>query len=86
MTRRRKRDPRFSLEVIFEPQRGGQDALTDAYRHLPPILSRPARLPPVGRTREEMSDAKPRNGVKADTARNLDPDGNLRQGVLRSAS
>jgi len=34
MTRRRRTDPRFSLEVGFEPRRGGRDALTDACRRL----------------------------------------------------
>ena len=46
MMRRRKTVSRFSLEVGFEPRRGGQDALTDAYQRLLPPLSRPVRLTP----------------------------------------
>jgi hypothetical protein len=51
MARRRGTDPRLSLEVGFEPRRGGQGALTHAYQRLLPTLSRPVRPPPVARAR-----------------------------------
>jgi hypothetical protein len=50
MARRRGTDPRLSLEVGFEPRRGGQDALTNAYQRLLPPLLRPVQpCPRAGR-------------------------------------
>jgi hypothetical protein len=50
MARRRGTDPRLSLEVGFEPRRGGQDALTNAYQRLLPRLLRPVQpCPRAGR-------------------------------------
>ena len=47
MTRQRHRPGRrLSLEVGFEPRRGGQEALTQAYERLLLALSRPVSLIP----------------------------------------
>src|SRR4051812_15739317 len=83
MARRCKEDPRFSLEVGFEPRRGGQDALTGAYRRLLPPLSCPVRLTPRARMGEEASDAAANDSLDATAARDAGPGGDLRQGVLR---
>jgi hypothetical protein len=85
MARRRKTDPRFRLEVGFEPRRGGQDALTDAYRRLLPPLSRPVRPPPRARMGEEASDAAASDGLDAGPAHGPGPGGDLRQGLVRPA-
>src|SRR3712207_2467346 len=85
MARRRETDPRFSLEVGFEPRRGGQDALTGAYRRLLPPLSRPVRLPLRARMGEEASDAAANDSLDGPAARGAGPGGDLRQGVLRPA-
>ena len=85
MTRRCRTDPRLSLEVGFEPRRGGREALADAYRRLLPTPSRPVRPAPGARTRGEASDAEPRDGSGAGAAGGPDPGGDLRQGVLRPA-
>ncbi len=53
MTRQRHRLGRWlSLEVGFEPRRGGQDALTQAYERLLLALSRPVFLIPTRRSKE----------------------------------
>src|SRR4051794_10679317 len=53
MTRQRHRPGRrLSLEVGFEPGRGGQDALTQAYERLLLALSRPVSLIPRRRWKE----------------------------------
>jgi hypothetical protein len=66
MTRRRRTDPRPSLDASFEPRRRDQDVLADAYQRLLPPLSRLLCLTPRTQQREEASDAQPRV--------NLDPD------------
>jgi hypothetical protein len=82
MARRHKTDPRLRLEVGFEPRRGGQEALADAYRRLLPPLSRPVRRGPGARMREEASDAATSDSLDAGTAHGRGPGGDLRQGVL----
>jgi hypothetical protein len=53
MTRQRHRPGRrLSLEVGFEPRRGGQEALTQAYERLLLALSRPVSLIPTRRSKE----------------------------------
>src|SRR3954453_10680010 len=53
MTRQRHRPGRrLSLEVGFEPRRGGQEALTQAYERLLLALSRPVSLIPRRRWKE----------------------------------
>ena len=85
MARRRKTDPQLSLEVGFEPRRGGREALADAYRRLLPPLSHPVCPPQGARTREEAGDATASDGLGAGAAGSPDPGGDLRQGVLRPA-
>jgi hypothetical protein len=85
MARRREADPRFRVEVGFEPRRGGQDALTAAYRRLLPPLSRPVRPPPRARMGEEAGDAAASDYPDAGAARGPGPGGDLRPGVLRPA-
>ena len=85
MARRRGTDPRLSLEVGFEPRRGGQGALTHAYQRLLPTLSRPVRPPPVARAREGADDASANDGLDAGAARGPDPGGALRPGVVGPA-
>ena len=65
MMRRRKRGSQPSLEIGFEPRRGAEEALTDAYQRLLPPLSRPVRLTPRMPLREEANDAGPRIGLGA---------------------
>ena len=86
MRRRRKSGSQLSLEIDFEPWRGGQEALTDAYQLLLPPLSRPVRLTPRMPLREEADDAGPRIGLEAGAHDGRGPGGDLRQGLLRSAS
>src|SRR3954469_8586241 len=53
MTRQRHRPGRrLSLEVGFEPRRGGQEALTQAYERLLLALSRPVSMIPRRRWKE----------------------------------
>jgi hypothetical protein len=85
MMRRRKAGSLFSLEIDFEPRRGGQEALTSAYQRLLPPLSRLARLTPRMPLREEAHDAGPRVGPKAGAHDDRSPGGGLRQGLFRSA-
>ena len=85
MARRRETDPRLRLEVGFEPRRGGQEALADAYRRLLPPLSRPVRRGPGARMGEEASDAEANDSLGPGAARGAGPGGDLRQGVLRPA-
>src|SRR3954452_14401588 len=55
MTRQRHRPGRrLSLEVGFEPRRGGQEALTQAYERLLLALSPPVSLIPRRRTKEAL--------------------------------
>ena len=65
MARRRKVDPQLSLEVGFEPRRGGQEALADAYQRLLPPLSRPVCPPQAACTRKEADDARSSVSVAA---------------------
>jgi hypothetical protein len=85
MMRRCGTSPRLSLEVGFEPRRGGQDALIDAYQLLLPPLSRPVCLSPSACRREEASDAAASNGLDAGTRYGPDPGSDLRQSVFGSA-
>ena len=85
MARRRKTDLQLSLEVGFEPRRGGQEALADAYKRLLPTPSRLVRPVPGTQTRGEASDAEPCDGLGAGAAGGPDPGGDLRQGVVRTA-
>ena len=84
MMRRRKAGSRFSLEVGFEPRRDGQEALTGAYQHLLPPLSRLVRLTPRMPLREEADDAGPCIGLETGTHDDRGPGGDLRQGLVRS--
>lgn len=87
MAGQRRTDPRFSLEVGFEPRRDGQTMLTQAYQRLLPTLSRPIRPAPVTRMREGEDDATAAsNGFDTGPARDADPGSDLRPGVLRPAS
>ena len=82
----RRTDPRFSLEVGFEPQRDGQTMLTQAYQRLLPTLSRPIRPVPAIRMREGEHDATAAsNGSDTGPARDADPGSDLRPGVVRPA-
>jgi len=85
MARQRRADPRLSLEVGFEPRRGGQDTLTNAYQRLLPLPLRSVRPAPRTGTREKVGDAGSSDDLDADTARGPDPGGDLRQGVFRPA-
>ena len=55
MTRRRTTARRLSLEVGFEPRRGGQEVLADAYERLLPPMARP--LPAIPSLSEEAHNA-----------------------------
>ena len=85
MARRRRTHLPLSLEVGFEPRRGGQDALTNAYQRLLPPLLRPVHPAPAAGMREEACDATARDGLDAGAARGPGSGGALRQGVVRPA-
>src|SRR3954470_1882876 len=72
MTRQRHRPGRrLSLEVGFEPRRGGQEALTQAYERLLLALSRPVSLVPRRRWKEAhhaTSDDTPAPNAPAATS------------------
>ncbi len=85
MARRRATSRRLSLEVGFEPRRGGQDVLADAYARLLPPLSRPVPAPPRTRPKEEAYDAAASDAFDPDTTRRPGPGGDLRSGVVGPA-
>src|SRR5437763_10619796 len=72
MTRQRHRPGRrLSLEVGFEPRRGGQEALTQAYERLLLALSRPVSLIPRRRSKDAhhaTSDDTPDPNAPATTS------------------
>ena len=63
MGRQHRTDPELSVEVNFEPRRGGQDALTSAYQRLLPPLSRPIRPVLEAGLREKTGDAAASDGL-----------------------
>jgi len=85
MAQRRTTGRRLSLEVGFEPRRGGQDVLADVYVRLLPPLSRPLPAPPRTRPKEEAYEPTADDTLDPGTTRHPGPGGDLRSGVVGPA-
>ena len=81
MTRQHTTGRHLGLEVGFEPRRGGQEFLEDAYQRLLPPLSRlvPARSSTLFM---EVRDATTRESTETDAVRRSRPRGDLRPSIL----